>query len=44
MFTMNSRKQLIINVNADDGGNDDIGGDCIVLLTEINDFKETIGY
>ena len=33
---------MIINVDGDVDGNNNIGGDCIVLLTEINDFKETV--
>ena len=37
---MNLRKKLIINV--DDDGNDDIGGDWIVLVTEIYNFKEIV--
>ena len=41
---MTLKKLLIINVDGDGDDDDNIGGDWIVLFTEINNFKESVDY
>ena len=41
---MISWKLLIIKVNGDGNNDNDIGGDRLILWTELYDFKVTVGY
>ena len=41
---MTSRKLLIINVDGDGNDDEDIGGDRLVLLKELYNFKENVDY